>query len=93
MLAAIQMAHEVRYANKVKFMTLAGTSNTTTIRGIGIRRYASYVAAFGALYIQHNLTLENVVAEDIRASFIHFDSSNSTTITKFTGRYRLQLLR
>lgn len=78
--------HEVRYANKVKFMTLAGTSNTTTIRGIGIRRYASYVAAFGALYIQHNLTLENVVAEDIRASFIHFDSSNSTTITKFTGR-------
>jgi hypothetical protein len=78
--------HEVRYANKCKLATLVGTANTSTIRGIGIRRYASYIVGFAAVYNQHNLTLENVWVEDMRASFIHCDSSNNLNVTKFTGR-------
>lgn len=78
--------HEVRYANKCKLMTLGGTANTSTIRGIGIRRYASYIVGFGAMYVQHNLTLENVWVEDMRASFMHCDSSDSLNVTKFTAR-------
>lgn len=78
--------HEVRYANKCKLMTLTGSSNASTIRGIGIRRYASYIVGFGALYVIQNLTLENVWVEDMRASFMHLDSANSLNVTKFTAR-------
>lgn len=78
--------HEVRYVNKVKLMTLAGTSNTSTIRGVGIRRYASYNAGFGAMYVQHAFTMENVWVQDISTQFIALDSSPSSNFSKITAR-------
>lgn len=78
--------HEVRYANKAKFMTMGGTSNTSAMRGIGIRRYASAQATFSSMYIQHSLTMENVWVEDIACGFAHLDSGPATSITKLTAR-------
>jgi len=77
--------HQIRYANKAKFMTLPGFTYTTTIRGVGIRRYASYVVGHGTIYNQHDLTLENVWCEDVRAEFMSLDTSPAFTITKVTA--------
>jgi len=78
--------HEIRYSNMAKFMTFAGTSYTSTLRGVGIRRYASAQATYSVLYVQHNFTMENVWAEDIRCGFVSLDSGTATTVTKVTAR-------
>ena len=58
--------HEVRYANKSKFITFVGATRASTLRGVGIRRYASYAPGFSAVYVIQKFTIENVVTEDIR---------------------------
>ncbi len=80
------VGHEIRYANKCKFATFAGSSNTSTLRGIGIRRYASYICSYGCMYVQHSLTVENVIVEDIRCGFVHHDGSDAANYTKVTAR-------
>lgn len=78
--------HQIRYANKVKLATFAGTKNSSTLRGIGVRRYASYNAGFGVIYMQHANNLENVWFEDSAATFINLDRAPSTKHTKITVR-------
>ena len=54
---------EVRASSKEQAMFLGGAD--TTVRGIGIRRYASGLKSLGTVYsMGGNLTIENVVVED-----------------------------
>ncbi|WP_157508860.1 right-handed parallel beta-helix repeat-containing protein [Luteipulveratus halotolerans] len=73
----------VRYAAKAKLATVKG--DRVTLRGVGVRRYASAMATHGALYADgQRLTLENVVVQDVGAFGINIDSSADTTLTKVT---------
>lgn len=78
--------HEIRYANKTKFATFAGVSYTSTLRGVGFRRYASYSAGLGVLYVQHKLAIENCRFEDLSCNAVNLDSCTGTTFTKVSAR-------
>lgn len=78
--------HEVCYANKCKFMTITGSSANVTVRGIGIRRYASYQGGLGTIYAGGTTTLENVWIEDLSCSFISTAGSSNDVMRKLTGR-------
>jgi len=78
--------HEVRYANKTKLMTPAGFTYATTLRGVGIRRYATFSCGWGVIYNQHKLTLENVWFEDLSTNAGVLAGCTGSTLRKVTAR-------
>ena len=77
--------HEMRYSNKTRFGQTA--ADGVVIRGIGIRRYATYTAGFGLLYITNsNTVLENIRFEDTSAYVMQFAGGTTNTVQNCTAR-------
>jgi parallel beta-helix repeat protein len=78
--------HEMRYSNKCMLMQF--NTGPLTIRGIGIRRYASFVSGSGAFYIQNtSVTFENVWFEHFSALGFKFSGGANSTFRNCTAYY------
>ena len=77
----------MRYAARSKLATIKGAG--LTMRGIGIRRFATMMPSFGALYVEGtDCTLEHVHLEHMSAFAIHADTgSDRLTIRKSTVQH------
>lgn len=79
--------HEVRYSNQCGLLQ-SGATAQVNIKGVGIRRFASYMTGFGVLYFTaSNCTLENVVFNDIAATCVWTSGTASPWTTGITYRH------
>lgn len=79
--------HEMRYAKLVRALT--GHAANITIRGIGIRRYATQTSKLGTIFCDSgasNVLLENMWWEDLSASAVHLDHCANITFRWCTCR-------
>ncbi len=76
----------VRYAARTKVLTVKGAG--FTLRGVGIRRFATTMPSFGALYVEGaDFTAEHCHLEDMAAFAIHADTySDRLTLRRNTIR-------